>query len=95
MLLSAQIHLRTKEITLLFSDKELKKPVELSLLKVRPYLKRDGGDLTLIKIENGCVYLKLEGACKGCPSSTVTLKNKIEHQLKMDIHPDISVIKVD
>lgn len=80
---------------MVFSDQELKKPVELSLLKVRPYLLKDGGDLTLIKIQDGCVYLRLEGACRGCPSSVVTLKNRIEHQLKMDIHPDISVIKVD
>lgn len=80
---------------MIFSDEELQKPVELSLEKVRPYLLKDGGDLRLIEIKNGCVYIKLEGACKGCPSSVITLKNKIEHQLKIDIHPEIQIIKVD
>lgn len=80
---------------MIFSDNDLQKPVRISLEKVRPYLLKDGGDLNLIKIENGCVYLRLEGACKGCPGSSVTLKNKIEHQLKIDIHPEIKVIKVD
>lgn len=82
-------------MALVFSDKELQKPVELSLEKVRPYLLRDGGNLRLVEIKNGCVYIELEGACKGCPSSSITLKNKIEHQLKIDIHPEISVIKVE
>lgn len=80
---------------MIFSDDDLQKPVRISLEKIRPYLLKDGGDLNLIKIENGCVYLRLEGACKGCPSSSATLKNKIEHQLKIDIHPEIKVIKVD
>ncbi|WP_034583922.1 NifU family protein [Helicobacter pametensis] len=80
---------------MIFSDSELQKPVEVSLEKVRPYLIRDGGNLKLVKIDNGCVYIQLQGACKGCPSSTITLKNKIEHQLKMDIHPDISVVRVE
>ncbi len=80
---------------MIFSDDDLQKPVRISLEKIRPYLLKDGGDLNLIKIENGCVYLRLEGACKGCPGSSATLKNKIEHQLKIDIHPEIKVIKVD
>lgn len=80
---------------MIFSDSELQKPVEISLEKVRPFLIKDRGDLKLIKIEKGCVYIKLEGACKGCPSSTVTLKNRIQRQLQIDIHPDIQVIRVE
>lgn len=84
-----------KGFFLIFSDSDLQRPVEISLNKIRPYLLEDGGDFNLIKIENGCVYLRLEGACKKCPSSHATLKNKIERQLKIDIHPEIKVIKVD
>lgn len=80
---------------MIFSDTELQKPVETSLEKIRPYLIRDGGNLKLIEIKNGCVYVKLEGACKGCPSSAATLKNRIERQLKIDIHPDITVIRTE
>lgn len=77
-----------------FSDEELLKPVEKSINKVRPMLIRDAGNITLLKIENGKVYVRLEGACKGCPSSTQTLKFGIERTLKDDIHPDIEVINL-
>lgn len=80
---------------MIFTDEELLQPVKISLEKIRPYLLGDGGDLELIKIEDGKVYITLQGACKGCPSSTITLKNKIQHQLRIDIHPDIEVFKVE
>lgn len=80
---------------MIFTDEELLNPVKVSMEKVRPYLLKDGGDMQLKEIKNGKVYIILQGACKSCPSSTVTLKNKIEHQLRIDIHPEIEVIKVD
>lgn len=80
---------------MIFTDEELLNPVKTSIEKVRPYLLRDGGDMELKEIKDGKVYIALQGACKSCPSSSITLKNKIEHQLKVDIHPEIEVIKVD
>lgn len=77
-----------------FSDDELLKPVEISIDRVRPMLIKDGGNVTLIKIENGKVYVRLEGACKGCPSSSQTLKFGIERALKEDIHPEIELIHI-
>ena len=77
-----------------FSDQELLKPVEMVIEKVRPMLINDGGNVTLLKIENGKVYVRLEGACKGCPSSSQTLKFGIESALKNEIHPDIELINV-
>ena len=78
-----------------FSDEELHDPVESVLDKLRPSIMLDGGNITLIKIENGKVYVRLEGACKGCPSSNLTLKNGVERQLRTDIHPDLEVISVN
>ncbi|ANV97356.1 hypothetical protein BBW65_00310 [Helicobacter enhydrae] len=78
---------------MIFSDEELQAPVNDSIQKVRPYLLKDGGDIKVLRIQNGRVYVELQGACKGCPSSTNTLKNRIQHQLRMDIHPDIEVIQ--
>lgn len=78
-----------------FSDEELKDPVDAVLDKLRPSIMLDGGNITLVKIDNGKVYVKLEGACKGCPSSNVTLKNGVERQLRLDIHPDLEVISVN
>ena len=77
-----------------FSDQELLKPVEMVIEKVRPMLINDGGNVTLLKIENGKVYVRLEGACKGCPSRSQTLKFGIERALKNEIHPDIELINV-
>lgn len=50
--------------------------------KVRPVLEQDGGNIEYRGFEDGVVYLKLLGACSGCPSSTQTLKNGIENLLK-------------
>ena len=77
-----------------FSDEELLKPVEASIDKVRPMLIKDGGNVTLLKIENGKVFVRLVAACKGCPSSAQTLKFGIERTLKNDIHPDIEVVNL-
>ena len=77
-----------------FSDQELLKPVEIVIDKVRPMLINDGGNVTLLKIENGKVYVRLEGACKGCPSISKTLKFGIESALKNEIHPDIELVNV-
>jgi Fe-S cluster biogenesis protein NfuA len=56
--------------------------IELIDSKVRPAVAQDGGDIIYNKFENGIVYLELHGACHGCPSSTMTLKQGIENMLK-------------
>ena len=55
---------------------------ELIETRVRPAVARDGGDITFVRFEDGIVYLKMQGACVGCPSSTVTLKSGIENMMK-------------
>lgn len=74
-----------------FSDEDLLPAVELSLEKVRPMLKLDGGDMKLLKIKDGVIFVQLQGACVGCPSSGNTLKYGIEKQLRIDIHPELRV----
>lgn len=49
---------------------------------IRPAIESDGGDISYLSFEEGMVKVKLKGACSGCPSSTVTLKNGIENLLK-------------
>jgi Fe-S cluster biogenesis protein NfuA len=77
-----------------FSDQELVPVVEKSLDKVRPSLALDGGGVELLGIKNAVVYVRLGGACHGCSSSGITLKNGIEYTLKSDIHPDIEVVNI-
>lgn len=55
---------------------------ELIDTRVRPAVAMDGGDIIFQGFENGVVYLYMQGACSGCPSSTATLKMGIENMLK-------------
>ena len=55
---------------------------ELLETRVRPAVAQDGGDIVFQGFENGVVYLHMQGACSGCPSSTATLKHGIENMLK-------------
>jgi Fe-S cluster biogenesis protein NfuA len=55
---------------------------ELLDTRVRPAVAQDGGDIIFHGFENGVVYLHMQGACSGCPSSTATLKAGIENMLR-------------
>ncbi|NNG05373.1 MAG: NifU family protein [Inquilinus sp.] len=55
---------------------------ELLDTRVRPAVAQDGGDIIYQGYEDGVVYLHLQGACAGCPSSTITLKSGIENMLR-------------
>jgi len=50
--------------------------------KIRPSIQMDGGDIELVSFQNGIVELLLKGACSGCPSSQITLKDGVETLLK-------------
>jgi Fe-S cluster biogenesis protein NfuA len=55
---------------------------ELLDTRVRPAVAQDGGDITFHGFDRGIVYLHMQGACAGCPSSTITLKMGIENLLR-------------
>ncbi len=55
---------------------------ELLEERVRPMVAMDGGDIVFDRFEDGIVFLRMQGACSGCPSSTATLKMGIENMLK-------------
>jgi len=61
---------------------EIVQRVEEALALVRPSLLMDGGDVELVDVQGGDVYLRLTGACIGCPISTLTLKAGIEEALR-------------
>jgi len=56
--------------------------IELLDTRVRPAVAQDGGDITFHGFDRGVVYLHMQGACAGCPSSTLTLKQGIENLLR-------------
>jgi Fe-S cluster biogenesis protein NfuA len=65
---------------------------ELIETRVRPAVANDGGDIVYRGFREGVVYLQMQGACSGCPSSTATLKNGIEQLLKHYV-PEVTEVR--
>ena len=65
---------------------------ELLDTRVRPAVAQDGGDITFVRFEDGIVYLRMQGACAGCPSSTMTLKNGVENMMKHFL-PEVKAVE--
>ncbi|OCC22755.1 iron transporter [Croceicoccus estronivorus] len=65
---------------------------ELLETRVRPAVAGDGGDIVYRGFREGIVYLTMQGACSGCPSSTATLKNGIESLLKHYV-PEVTEVR--
>jgi Fe-S cluster biogenesis protein NfuA len=64
---------------------------ELIETRVRPAVANDGGDIVYRGFDRGNVYLRMQGACAGCPSSSATLKNGIEQLLKHYV-PEVTAV---
>ena len=64
---------------------------ELIDTRVRPAVANDGGDIVYRGFDKGNVYLVMQGACAGCPSSTATLKHGIESLLKHYV-PEVTAV---
>jgi len=77
-----------------FTDEELRPIVTDMLEKAKVWIQKDGGDVKLLDIKDGTVYVQLQGACVGCGSSGTTIKFGIEKEMKTFIHPDIKVVNV-
>lgn len=58
---------------------------------IRPFVAQDGGEITFAGFQDGVVEVYLQGACAGCPSSTITLKMGIESRLKEEI-PEVKEV---
>lgn len=65
---------------------------ELIETRVRPAVAGDGGDIVYRGFQRGVVFLKMQGACAGCPSSTATLKQGIEQLLKHYV-PEVTEVR--
>jgi Fe-S cluster biogenesis protein NfuA len=65
---------------------------ELIETRVRPAVANDGGDIVYRGFREGVVYLTMQGACSGCPSSTATLKQGIEGLLKHYV-PEVTEVR--
>lgn len=77
------------------TELETENKVKEIINKVRPYLERDGGDVEFVKIENGIVYIKMLGACIGCSSIDLTIRDGIEAFLLEEIPGIIGVENIE
>ena len=73
-------------------DDIVKQIKELLDTRVRPAVAMDGGDIVYDSFKDGIVYLHMQGACSGCPSSTATLKMGIENMLKHYV-PEVQEVR--
>ncbi|MDC1226853.1 NifU family protein [Algibacter sp.] len=65
------------------TSEELRLNVEKALDEIRPFLQSDGGDISLLSIENdNLVKVQLQGACVGCSVNQMTLKSGVEMTIK-------------
>jgi len=74
------------------NDEVVSQIVELLDTRVRPAVAMDGGDIVFHGFEEGVVFLTMQGACAGCPSSTATLKMGIENLLRHYI-PEVEEVQ--
>lgn len=68
------------------------KIVDLLETRIRPAVAQDGGDIVFDSFIDGVVYVKMKGACSGCPSSAITLKTGIENMLKFYV-PEVREVQ--
>ncbi len=62
-----------------------------ALDRIRPAIAADGGDVWLVRVDEGTAYVQMLGACGGCPASHLTLKNGIEAAIRADV-PEITTV---
>jgi Fe-S cluster biogenesis protein NfuA len=70
----------------------LRQELEAVLEKIREGLKTEGGDIQLIDVRDGVVYVKLMGSCEGCPMSSLTMKNWVEQTIKKEL-PEVTSVR--
>ena len=73
----------------------IKEKVENALDEIRPFLQRDGGDISLLEINANTVTVRLEGACSTCSINQMTLKSGVEMTIKKHAPEIEKVINIE
>lgn len=74
---------------------ELRTKVETALEEIRPFLQGDGGDISILSIEDNIVYVQLHGNCVGCSVNQMTLKSGVELTVKKHAPEILKVVNVE
>lgn len=76
-------------------NKTLENNIEVALDEIRPFLKNDGGDISLVSFDKNTVKVKFEGACSTCTVNQMTLKSGVEMIIKKHAPEIERVISVE
>lgn len=76
-------------------SQQIEEKVLAALEEIRPFLASDGGDISLVAIENYRVKVQLHGACVSCTVNQMTLKSGVEMTIKKYVPQIEEVISVD
>jgi Fe-S cluster biogenesis protein NfuA len=77
------------------TDQETIRKIEEVLEQIRPNIQMDGGEIEFVRFEDGVVYVRLLGACVGCPASMYTLKLGVEEALRERLADVREVVAVE
>ncbi|MGY5848324.1 NifU family protein [Salegentibacter sp. HM20] len=78
------------------TSEEIKLNVEKALAEIRPFLESDGGNISLVSIEDDkLVKVQLEGACVGCSVNQMTLKSGVEMTIKKYVPQIEQVVNIE
>lgn len=72
-------------------NKVIERIKEIIEKEIKPALQAEGGFIELVKVEDGNVYVKMGGACAGCPMSMYTLKNFVESSIREKV-PEVKEV---
>lgn len=79
-----------------FTDQDIYEATKNALEgKISEYISSHGGKIELLGVKDAVIFVRLAGSCSGCSMSLLTTKMVIERELKMLIHPEISVVNVE
>ena len=70
----------------------MEEQVKNAIDEIRPMLEGHGGGIELVRIEDKTVYVRLQGACAGCPGAMMTLKQGVERHLKQLV-PEVESVE--
>ena len=76
-------------------EKSVLNNIENALEEIRPFLKNDGGDISLVSVEKDIVKVKFEGACSTCTVNQMTLKSGVERIIKKHVPEIQKVVSVE
>jgi Fe-S cluster biogenesis protein NfuA len=78
-----------------FLDEDIYQAVKHHLPEVNAYVNSHGGDIKLLCVKDGVVYIELIGTCSGCSMSLMTTKMVVQRRLRELIHPELEVVNIE